>query len=147
MAAIVVVIPLIGCGILVFAVTAHDRAEKSASAVEKTKPALMASAAQPRSAPATDPLSVENIILTRFGFEPNEIIRNEDEFLLSVENRSEVGDVDLHIDKVAGSRLHQQQVAKERPDWREFFKLEPGDYVLTEASHPDWICKIKITPR
>ena len=147
MAAIVVVVPLIGCGILVLAVTAHDRAEKSVTVAEKTEPAPMASAAQPRAAPANDRLEVETIILTRFGFEPNEITRHEDEFLLSVENRSEVGDVDLHLDKLAGNRVHQQQVTKERPDWREFFKLEPGDYALTETSHPDWVCKIRITPR
>ena len=104
----------------------------------------------PSRAPRTsgeDRLEVENIILTRFGFEPNSITRSSAEFLLSVENRSPVGDIELHLDSAAGRRLHQQQVASERPDWRDFFTLEPGDYVLSEANHPDWVCKIRITAR
>jgi hypothetical protein len=91
-------------------------------------------------------VEVESIILTRFGFEPKEITRSSATFLLSVVNRSQVGDVDLHLDRVAGNRIHEQQVSKEKADWRDFFKLEPGDYLLTETSHPEWVCRIKITP-
>lgn len=108
----------------------------------------------PKSSPGRAPrtsgderLEVENIILTRFGFEPNSITRSSTKFLLSVENRSPADDIELHLDSIAGIRLHQQQVASERPDWRDFFTLEPGDYVLSEANHPDWVCKIKITAR
>ena len=98
-------------------------------------------------ASTNDRLEVETIILTRFGFEPNSITRPSTKFMLNVENRSPADDIELHLDRVAGGRLHQQQVAKERPDWRDFFTLEPGDYVLSESSHPDWVCKIKITAR
>jgi hypothetical protein len=30
--------------------------------------------------------------------------------------------------------------------WIEQFNLPPGDYVLTEANHPDWKCSITLTP-
>lgn len=90
-------------------------------------------------------IRVETVILTRFGFEPNSIVRPRTEFILFVENRSEVADVDLRVDRVAGNRVHQQHIPKERPDWNNLFKLEPGDYVLTEANHPDFTCAIRIT--
>lgn len=116
----------------------------SATALSVAGPPKVASGLTSRTL-TNDNLEVANIILTRFGFEPNTITRSSTKFLLSVENRSPLGDIELHLDRVAGLRLHQEQVAKERPEWRDFFTLEPGDYVLSEAGHPDWVCNIKIT--
>lgn len=123
--------------------------EKPAEAATAKPPRVSTSASNSAAARAdssTGPLEVESIILTRFGFEPDNITRSQAEFMLSVENRSPASDIELHLDNVAGTRLHQQQVAKERPDWRGFFTLQPGDYVLSEANHPEWQCKIRITP-
>lgn len=132
---------------LVSAVSADRLNTAATSDTPPVRPSPKSNAGPAPRASTDDPLEVENIILTRFGFEPNSITRSSAEFLLSVENRSPLGDIELHLDRVAGFRLHQQQVAKERPDWRDFFTLEPGDYVLSEANHPDWVCKIRITAR
>src|SRR5882724_5253501 len=139
---------LIGCTVVVLAVRAHDsETHKPPSAAEKPEPVGIASPARLASVPLNDVIRVENVILTRLGFEPNSIVRSQAEFMLFVENRSEVGDVDLRLDRVAGNRVHQQDVPKERPDWGDLFKLEPGDYILTEANHPTFTCNIRITAR
>jgi hypothetical protein len=153
---------LTACVLLTVVARIHNRADTKSlvsavaadrvntTAASDTTPVRPSPKSKPSPAPrasTNDPLEVENIILTRFGFEPNSITRSSTKFLLSVENRSPVGDIELHLDRVAGLRLNQQQVAKERPDWRDFFTLEPGDYVLSEASHSDWVCKLKITAR
>jgi hypothetical protein len=39
------------------------------------------------------------------------------------------------------------RMAKGRLAWRQLVNLSPGDYVLTEATHPDLVCRITITPR
>ena len=137
---------LIGCTVVVLAVRAYDsETHKPPSAAEKPEPVRITSPGRLASVPLSDVIRVENVILTRFGFEPSSIVRSQAEFILFVENRSEVGDVDLRLDRVAGNRVHQQHVPKERPDWRDLFKLEPGDYILTEANHPTFTCNIRIT--
>jgi len=156
-----VVSVLAACILLSVVARVHNNADaKSVISAERlnttdsSNNALAVVGPSPRIDPAStsgtltdDTLEVANIVLTRFGFEPNSITRSSTKFLLSVENRSPVGAIELHLDRVAGLRVHQQQVATERPEWRDFFTLEPGDYVLSEAGHPDWICNIKITAR
>ena len=154
-ASISAVVLLMGCILTVARVPNRGRSKFPVSVEKPTEAATTkpprdsesaSNSAASRADSATGRLEVESIILTRFGFEPDNITRSQAEFMLSVENRSPADDIELHLDNVAGSRLHQQQVAKERPDWRNFLILPPGDYVLTEAKHPDWQCKIKITP-
>jgi hypothetical protein len=43
--------------------------------------------------------------------------------------------------------LHEVHVPREQQDWNDIMELEPGSYVLTEAEHPKWTCRITITPR
>jgi hypothetical protein len=142
---------LVCCAALAFAVRAYNRAAAaSASTVrhinaEYTKASLPAQPAPSSPGLSGEKLEVENIILTRFGFEPNEIVRPQGEFLLAVENRSGVGDVDLSLDTVAGVPVQRRYVPKHKLDWHEFFRLPPGEYVLTESGHPEWVCRITIT--
>lgn len=138
---------LMACTMLNFAVGAAKRKVAPASATGPPKATSSKLAATPRSAASGDRLEVETIILTRFGFEPEQIIRPPGEFLLNVLNRSQVSDVDLRLDKSAGDHVRLQHVSQDKLDWRDFFTLEPGDYVLTEASHPEWVCRITITPQ
>jgi hypothetical protein len=144
---VIVVSGLMICAALGLAVRAYTRPPTTSALPgnDAKEPAVMESAL-PHTAHTPEDLEVENFILTRFGFEPEQITRSKEDFLLSVENRSGVGDVELHLHKLAGNRVHQKLVPKERPDWQELFSLPPGEYVLTEASHPDWQCHITITP-
>jgi hypothetical protein len=144
--ALISVTLLIGCTVVLLSARAHDSGKHDPrSAAEKPELVRIISTSRGPSVAANDVIRVETVILTRFGFEPNSIVRSHGEFILFVENRSEVGDVDLRLDKVAGNRVHQQHVPKERPDWDNLFKLEPGDYILTETNHPNFTCDIRIT--
>lgn len=95
------------------------------------------------------PMRIETELVTirRHGFEPVEIIRPAGPFVLAVENRSGIEDVALQLNAVSGVRLKEVLVPQTKLDWRDFFDLAPGDYSLTEANHPGWICHLTITAR
>ena len=97
--------------------------------------------------PANDRLTVELITLRPFGFEPAEISRPQGRFLLAINNRTGLQEIDLQLNHETGNRLRQMRKPKGRHDWRELLDLPPGRYILTEANHKNWVCKITITPR
>ena len=97
-------------------------------------------------APGEKSVEVEIVKLTRFGFEPSQITRPNSQFLLSVLNRYVDGVAELRLDRVGGPNIRQQAVPVEQLNWYDTLELEPGDYVLTEANHPEWTCTITIFP-
>jgi hypothetical protein len=90
-------------------------------------------------------IEAELITITPRGFEPAEITRSKGRFLLAVDNRSGLDEVTLRLDRVAGNRLREVNVPRKELDWSEAFDLNPGQYVLSEANHPQWICRLTIT--
>jgi hypothetical protein len=52
-----------------------------------------------------------------------------------------------HLDRLDGNRFHQVRMPKGRIRWNPLLDLPPGDYVLGEQNHPDWVCRIKLTPK
>jgi hypothetical protein len=85
------------------------------------------------------------VTLTPTGFEPAELTRSRGAFLLMVDNRSNNPDLLFHLDRENGNREHEQQTRKGgRLDWNKYLDLPPGRYLLTEATHPGWVCKITI---
>lgn len=106
---------------------------------------LPAEARSQNARPKPTPLRVELITITPRGFEPAEITRSKGIFLLAVDNRSGLDEVTLRHDRVAGNRLHETRVPRKELDWSEVFDLNPGQYVLTEANHPQWACRFTIT--
>lgn len=83
-------------------------------------------------------------------------------FLLAVDNRVEFEKVRLRLNpvitdvvangkpsevRVQESSLIDVTVLKERRNLDQFIDLAPGNYVLTETAHPDWVCHITITAR
>lgn len=98
-----------------------------------------------RSKPTPTQLDSVLITINRGGFYPAALSRPKGKFFLLVENRSEAREVDLRIDRVAGDRLRKVKVSSGQLDWTELLDLSPGEYRLTEAKHPDWVCHITIT--
>jgi hypothetical protein len=98
--------------------------------------------------PKPVPTHVESELITirPSGFEPTQITRPKGNFFLFVENRSGLNSVTLRLDRVAGNRLIDVPVPRERLDWAELLNLTPGDYTVTEANHPNWVCHVTITP-
>jgi hypothetical protein len=72
-------------------------------------------------------------------------------FFLLVENRSGVGGVSLRVDRIdtatgAPANVRARDVTREELDWADFFDLPPGNYLLSEVRHPDWQCRITVSP-
>jgi hypothetical protein len=95
------------------------------------------------------PTSLDSALITinRGGFYPAAFSRPQGKFFLLVENRSELREVDLRLDIVGGRRLLDVNVPDGQLDWTELLDLNPGEYRLTEANRPDWVCNITITPQ
>ena len=94
--------------------------------------------------PTSKRIEVELVTIRASGFEPGEINRPPGKFLLAVDNRSGISEVDLRLDRLTGGRVHEARVSRDRPDWQTPLELTPGQYLLTEAYHPNWICRITI---
>ena len=94
---------------------------------------------------ATEKLNAQVILMRPYGFEPAEITRREGPFLLVVLNRSGVREANYLLSSVASNKLHEAKVPREKLDWHQVVNLTPGDYILRETNHPDWICKITVT--
>jgi hypothetical protein len=85
-------------------------------------------------------------VLYRNGFEPREITRSKGHFILVVLNRCGLSELSLRLDREAGTRLREASFSREKREWTDVVNLPPGNYILSEASNPDWTCKITITP-
>lgn len=88
-------------------------------------------------------LEMERITITPTGFEPNLIARGPGRFLLAVDNRSGHDDLTLHLEGRTG-RLRSQRASRSKASWREVLELAPGEYLLREANHREWSCRITI---
>jgi hypothetical protein len=91
-------------------------------------------------------LESELITIGPGGFEPSEISRPTGRFFLAIENRSGLDSVTLRIDRVGGNRLKEAAVSGGQLDWIDVLDLTPGDYIVTEGDHPNWVCHITVTP-
>lgn len=92
-------------------------------------------------------MEVELVTVGRHGFDRSAITRRKGRFLLAVDNRSGLEAIDLQLVRENGNRDREMKVHKRKPDWKGLVDLPPGSYKLTEAGHPDWVCRITITAR
>lgn len=97
--------------------------------------------------PKEERFEAELITIRTTGFEPSELTRAKGKFLLAVDNRAELEEVQLKLQREGGDKLHDVRVPREVLDWNQIVDLHPGTYILTEANHPDWVCRITITPK
>jgi hypothetical protein len=106
---------------------------------------LNTAAAVTQGASPRDRVTVERITIRPTGFDPAETTLSKGRSLLTVDNRSGLREVVLRLDKEAGNRLQEVRVQREKLDWRRTVDFEPGRYLLTEAAHPGWTCRITVT--
>lgn len=90
-------------------------------------------------------IEAELITLTPRGFEPAEIKPVRGRFILAVDNHSGLDTVVLRLDRENGNSPQEQRMPQKRPYLRQVIDLIPGKYTLTEATHPNWICRITVT--
>lgn len=91
-------------------------------------------------------LESEVVAVTDRGFEPTAITRLQGEFILMIENPTRQ-QLNFSLSRKRGGTLRRIGVSQEEPNWNEVQDLPPGRYVLTEQSHPEWVCLITITSR
>jgi hypothetical protein len=134
------------CTLLAGAVCAAKFGRAAAPAVAAAAAPSQPTAAATPAAPAR--LESEHITIRPTGFEPAEITRPAGRVLLFVNDRSGLDSLDLRLDAENVRRLFEVRVPRDtkgRHEWRQVVALVPGRYVLTEAGHPDWVCRITIT--
>jgi hypothetical protein len=116
----------------------------SLSAPADPPPAPPAAVAPPEQ-PRGDVLHSETVTLTPTGFEPSELSLPKKGAFLVVANRSGLDAVALRLTRDAGQRVFELEIPGEQLDWAGEFTAPPGQYVLTEAGHPDWACRITVS--
>lgn len=110
--------------------------EPSAGAATRTRP----------SAAARPGVEAELITVGPSGFEPSRLTRPKGRVYLVVDNMTDLPAIDLRLAREAGNSLHEVRVPRGQSDWAELLDLTPGTYVLREAAHPDWACRLDVTP-
>ena len=80
------------------------------------------------------------------GFEPRDVTRPAGRFLLGVNNRTGLADLSFVLVHESGRSVGGKRLNKLKT-WRQVLDLHPGRYVLREANHRDWLCRITITER
>jgi hypothetical protein len=93
------------------------------------------------------PVRIQTELLTvrTIGVQPRQITRPKGPFYLLVENRSGLEEINLQITRITGEQQHSVRIPKRKRMTPNLLDLTPGQYVLTELSHPDWLCAITIT--
>jgi hypothetical protein len=92
-------------------------------------------------------LETELVTITPTGFEPAEITRPQGHFMLAVDNRSGLEQVDLYFERETGGRVNVAFSRKSKLAWRDTVDFPPGRYLLRAANDESWHCMIKITTR
>ena len=106
-----------------------------------------AAAAFARDRGGKERFEAELIALYPEGFNPARIERPAGRFLLAVDNRSDLEDVTLLLERENAGSHREVKVTRRIPRWRQVEDLSPGKYTLTVAEKPKWSCSITITAR
>lgn len=131
---------------IAFAVCRPLRGENSK--IQSKAASFASSIAEPSQGKSGQPQIVAlPIVLKPAGFVPMDVTGSQGDYFFSVLNQSGAGEIVLRLDREHGNRLHEAHVKKERLRWRQTVHLTPGVYLLTEASHPRWVCRITIAPK
>jgi len=92
-------------------------------------------------------LEAELVTATPTGFEPAEITRPQGRFMLAVDNRSGLHELEMYFERETQGRINVPLSRKGKLAWREVIDLPAGTYVLRATNDESWRCRITITPR
>ena len=87
-----------------------------------------------------------SVTLKTTGFDPGEVLIPAHRFQLSLDNRTGIKELVLRLSTVDGIQVREMHVSGAGGDWSETFDLQPGKYILSEASHNNWLCTFKVRP-
>lgn len=89
-------------------------------------------------------VEVEVITATAQGFEPTAITRPRGPFVLALHNRSGEEDLALRVYRVSGEQVHEVRLRTGRRTQHQRLDLPAGEYLIAEADHPEWRCRLTI---
>lgn len=110
-------------------------------------PAQNTPASTAPSMPSATRITSHILTLGPRGFDPPEVSWPKGKFLLIIDNRSNVSDLTMRLDREAGGRVKEIKFKMRKERSAGVVDLIPGNYLLTEANHPGWICRMSITPQ
>jgi hypothetical protein len=116
------------------------RAEAPAPAQE---PAAVVAQSKPEGARVTSHV----LTVSPRGFDPAEVRWPKGRIFLTVNNLSNVSELVLRLEREVGGRVKEMKLRSKKERSAGVLDLTPGDYLLTEANHPGWVCRIKVTPQ
>lgn len=86
------------------------------------------------------------LTLRQRGFDQAEVSWPKGRFFITVNNLTNVNELNLQLDRQTGGRVKEAKLKMRRERSLGVFDMTPGVYLLTEAGHPGWACRITITP-
>ncbi len=105
-----------------------------------------------QTAPAGQTAAAVFTVLTPYGFEPAVLRAAAGRTVVVVYNRTGLRQPLLRLERETGvagqpnERVKETRLAGSARRWYERFDLMPGQYVLTEAGHPKWVCRLTVSP-
>ena len=91
------------------------------------------------------PVQAELITITPTGFEPAELTRPKGKFLLALDNRSGLDEVEFYFERETGGRVNVPLSRSGKLAWRDIVDLPPGTYILRATNDQSWRCRLTIT--
>ena len=104
----------------------------------------------------TPRVEVEVVVLTPEGFEPSGIMRGLGPFILQVDNRTGIEEIEVTIFQQGGNidgptgggsgggMIASATIGGGQIDWNSEYDLASGTYSLGVTGHPEWVCPIII---
>lgn len=100
------------------------------------------------------PVKVISITVNSDGFSPSDVEVPEGLYLLDINDRSGLPQINVQLGNLNAKKLKEVKPAKDEQgrilkiqDYRALFNLENGQYTITEADHPKWTLKLKVTAK
>jgi hypothetical protein len=90
-------------------------------------------------------LQAKQIIIGPTGFEPVTLTSPKGRFLLIIRDNTGLRETILRLDREQGNHIREIRLSNAKHGWKDVVNLSPGQYILSEANHSDWICRITIT--
>lgn len=97
-----------------------------------------------RDDPPPLPADVTLTTLNASGFEPSEIAHEAGRLRIVVRNQSGEARLDLRLDGEGSSRWAERRALGEVQGWTAEVELAAGTYTITEARHPEWVCRLTV---
>jgi hypothetical protein len=117
-----------------------------ATAMHDAANVAAASATQPVTAQTVATgLPIVRVTIKPTGFDPSEVTIPQGRFILAIDNRTGLRELTFRLDREGAGRLREVRMPRERTSYREVIDPQPGAYILTEADHTDWVCRINVS--